>query len=281
MAKTRGPRPPAAQAPAAAIPAGDVPPAPTRAEPTAWEHYELWKRVCDAIRSLPDHFKTTTNIEGMLATDIFTLNSALGATIEEQVVHSLNSLRPVWDPNKEYQTYAFVRQPQTFPDVILRRKTNGQRILMGIELKGWYLLAKEGMPNLRFVQTPAVCNPQDLVVVVPWALSNVLSGSPVVFAPFLEGARFCAEQRNHYWQYQREGAGDRGVILATHATPYPRKSDPISDRAAHDPGGNFGRLARYGIMGDYVNEMKRTTLRGIPVSEWLGFFRAHAVDGEA
>src|SRR5262245_43086459 len=107
MAKTRGPRPPAAQAPAAPIAAADVPAAPTRAEPTAWEHYELWKRVCDAIRSLPDHFKTTTNIEGMLATDIFTLNSALGATIEEQVVHSLNSLRPVWDPNKEYQTFAF------------------------------------------------------------------------------------------------------------------------------------------------------------------------------
>lgn len=141
---------------------------PVRHEPTGWSHYDLWKRVCEAIRSLPDHFKTTTNIEGMLATDIFTLNAALGATIEEQVVYSLNSLRPVWDPDKAYQTHAFVRQPQTFPDVVLRRKTDGQDILMGIELKGWYLLAKEGMPNFRFTVTPACCNSWDLIVVVPW-----------------------------------------------------------------------------------------------------------------
>jgi hypothetical protein len=78
----------------------------------------------------------------MLASDIFTLNSALGATIEEQVVASLNTLRPVWDPDRQYQTYGFVRQPQTFPDVLLRRKTDGQDILMGIELKGWYILAR-------------------------------------------------------------------------------------------------------------------------------------------
>lgn len=55
----------------------------------------------------------------MLASDILTLNSALGATIEEQVVATLNTLRPVWDPDKQYQTYGFVRQPQTFPDVLL------------------------------------------------------------------------------------------------------------------------------------------------------------------
>src|SRR2546422_10442772 len=107
---------------------------PVRKEPSTWEHYELWKRVWEAMRSLPDHFKTTTNIEGMLATDIFTLNTALGATIEEQVVYSLNALRSVWDPNKVYQTYAFIRQSQTFPDVVLRRKTDGREIVMGIEL---------------------------------------------------------------------------------------------------------------------------------------------------
>jgi hypothetical protein len=65
------------------------------------------------------------------------------------------------------------------------------------------------------------------------------------------------------------------ITLAAGVAPYPKKSDPISDRT-HDPGGNFGRLARYGIMGDYVAEMKQTTLRGIPVSAWLNFFRTYA-----
>lgn len=251
------------------------PSSPVRREPTEWKHFGLWKRVCEAVRSLPDHFKTTTNIEGMLATDIFTLNAALGATIEEQVVYSLNSLRPVWDPDKVHQTYAFVRQPQTFPDVVLRRKTDGHDILMGIELKGWYLLAKEGMPNFRFTVTPACCNPWDLIVVVPWALSNILSGSPVVYAPFLELARYCAEQRNYYWQYQRQTRREATVTLATGVGPYPRKSEQIADRTS-DPGGNFGRLARYGIMSAYVSEMKQTALRGIPAEAWLTFFRRYA-----
>lgn len=207
-----------------------VPTAPIRRTPDDWTHCELWRRVCDAVRALPDYFKTETTIAGILGTDIFTLNAMLGATIEEQVVQSLNNLRAVWDPDRAYQTYAFVRQSQSFPDVILRRTVNGQDILMGIELKGWYLPAKEGMPNLRFTVTPAVCNPQDLLVVVPWALSNVVAGSPKVHAPFIESARFCAEQRNYYWQTERTSRSDKSITLSTAVTPYPRKSEAINDQ---------------------------------------------------
>ena len=41
-------------------------------------------------------------------------------------------------------------------------------------------------------------------------------------------------------------------------------------------GGKFGRLARYGIMGDYVQRMMDTSVRGITAKEWLDFFRKHA-----
>ena len=93
-----------------------------------------------------------------MATDIFTLNTALAATIEDSMVKTLNDLRTVWDPKDEYETYAFVRQPQTFPDVVLRRVDNGEDVLLGIELKGWYLLAKEEAPTYRFTVTEAACN---------------------------------------------------------------------------------------------------------------------------
>lgn len=252
--------------------AAPLPPAPLPAEPTGWEHYALWQRVVEALRALPDYFKSGTTIEGILGTDIFTLNAVLGATIEEQVVHTMNRLRSVWDPLKEYQTYSFVRQPQTFPDVVLRRAGSSE-ILMGIELKGWYLLANEGVPNFRFVVTPSACNPWDLLVVVPWALSNILAGSPVAHAPFIQGARYCAEQRNHYWTHQRTSKGDKSVILAEGVGPYPKKTDKISDRAASDAGGNFGRIARYGVMGEYVTQMRATSLCGIPASAWLAFFQ--------
>jgi len=117
--------------------------------------------------------------------------------IEEQVVSTLNGMRGVWDPDKEYQAYSFVRQPQTFPDVLLRKTTNGQDVLMAIELKGWYLLAKEKVPTFRFKQSPDGCNDWDLLVILPWALSNVLSGTPIAYHPFIIQARYAAQQRNY------------------------------------------------------------------------------------
>jgi hypothetical protein len=71
---------------------------------------------------------------------------------------------------------------------------------MGIELKGWYLLSKEGVPSLRFQTTPAACSPFDLIAVVPWHLSNVLSGTPVAREPWVSSARHAAEFRNHWWE---------------------------------------------------------------------------------
>jgi hypothetical protein len=86
--------------------------------------------VREALYGLPSHFRTQTNIEGISATDIFTLNAALGAAIENQVVETLNQMRAVWDGDEKYALYSFRRQSQTFPDVLLRRSvaeegTNG------------------------------------------------------------------------------------------------------------------------------------------------------------
>lgn len=253
-----------------------TPTAPISAEPTGWAHYELWKRVREAILALPNHFDSSTVIDGMLAPDVFTLHGALGATIEEEVVKTLNRIRSVWDPNKQYETYGFVRQPQTFPDVLLRKKTNGQDILLGIELKGWYLLNSEGMPNFRFVVNPGCCNPWDFLVVVPWVLSNVISGSPVVYDVFVEMAQYAAHQRNYYWQHGRTTTEDATITLAKDIKVYPLKKDKISDKAVYDPGGNFGRLARYGVMSEYVRKMMETSVRGVSAAEWLRFFKVHA-----
>ncbi len=73
-------------------------------------------------------------------------------------------------------------------------------------LKGWYLLAKEAEPSLRFQVTEIACADQDLLVVVPWVLDNVISGSPILFEPFVESARFAAAHRNHHSRYVRQTA---------------------------------------------------------------------------
>ena len=237
-----------------------------------WEHIQLYRNVREAIASLPIYFRTETQISGIMATDLHTLNTVLGATIEEQVVRTLNLIRNAWDPDEKYALYSFVRQAQTFPDVLLRRASDGD-VLMGIELKGWYLLAKEAEPSLRFQATSAACAIQDLIVVAPWSLGNVISGSPMLFEPFVESAKFAAEYRNHHWQHIRQTRLSPEIELSEGVAPYPNKSDHILDRPVADSGHNFGRLARTGLMDSYINKVNDVYLCGIKSVHWREFLK--------
>jgi hypothetical protein len=182
-------------------------------------------------------------------------------------------MRPIWDPDEKYLEYSFVRQAQTFPDVLLRKKTDSSsNPIMGIELKGWYLLAKEGEPSFRYKVTPDACAIQDLIVIVPWALDNVISGSPSVFTPYLESAKYAADYRNYWWQEVRNTSLDTTIHPPDSVSPYPNKSDRITDRPEQDSGGNFGRYARTGLMDDYIDRAKREQLCGISADHWLRFF---------
>jgi hypothetical protein len=240
--------------------------------------YEVYKNVREALFALPTYFRSDTSIEGILATDIFTLNAAFGATIEDQVVSTLNRMREVWDPGEKFMYHRFVRQPQTFPDVLLRRDTSGtdergSETLLGIELKSWYLLAKEGEPSFRFQVTPAACAKQDLIVVIPWALNNVISGYPKIFSPYVELAKYAAEYRNYWWEYIRKTKSIAEIVSPQNVSPYPQKSDKISDKPVSDSGNNFGRFARTGIMDNYLEIAKRESLCGIGAEHWLNFFK--------
>ena len=63
--------------------------------------------------------------------------------------------------------------------------------------------------------------------------------------------------------------------VPSHVGPYPAKRDLISDKPNSDGGNNFGRLARYGIMDDYIAAMMQEPVRGVPVSAWITFFKEH------
>lgn len=250
-----------------------APSAPTRQLPgESYEHISLYRSIRESIAALPIYFRTETHIAGIMATDLHTLNNVLGATIEEQVVRTLNLVRTSWDPQGRYALYSFVRQPQTFPDVRLK-KASSNETLMGVELKGWYLLAKETEPSLRFQTTAAACAPHDLIVVVPWVLSNVISGSPILFEPFIESARYAADYRNYHWRHIRQTTQDTSIETPQGVGPYPAKSDQISDRAKYDSGGNFGRLARSGLMDDYLAKLSDVSLCGIRAVHWRDFLK--------
>ena len=249
-------------------------PIPERRPPDPeWEHYGLFERVREAIFAVPGNFRSNVVIRGVQATDLFNLNALLGAAIEEGVVETLNSLRQLWDSSERYSMYSFVRQPQTFPDVRLQSSADPSDVLLGIELKGWYLLAKESEPSFRFLATPAACARSDLFVVYPWHLSEVISGVPQLSPPYVELAQYVAEFRNYHWEFVMSHRKSARVLLSSANRPYPTKADEISDRAEDDSGRNFGRIARTGIMDDFGDQAGNRLLSGTPARHWRRFLK--------
>lgn len=236
-----------------------------------WEHNELYFQVRESLIHITDDFKSVIEIKGVNATEIYAFSAVLGLTIEHEIIRTLNNLRNEWDSHGKYVDYRFVRQAQTFPDVLLMNDTG--LIIMGIELKSWYLLAKEREPSFRYQVTPNACTPQDLVVIIPWVLSNVLSGNPIVFSPYIENARYVAEYRNYWWQHIRNARSSTRIISAENVTPYPAAKSKIVDEPERDTGNNFGRIARTGLIDDYINYFQSEVLAGIRVDAWQAFLK--------
>ncbi len=253
---------------------------PVRRGPSEdWEHIELYRAVEAALYAVPAYFRSELNVVDVEATDLFQFNSPLAGAIEIQTVRTLNGLRELWDPGADYPDYTFVRQAQRFPDVVLRRENpDGEpKILMGIELKGWYALSKEGEPSYRMHVNPEACAPADLIAVFPWVFENVVSGAPRLLHPWVREARYAAEMKNWYWQHGRRARGNeppdyRVIRFAEAPVPYPARTDLVDDVAAVDGGNNFGRVSRTGIMSGFLEELMSQPLAGIPLKEWRAFF---------
>ncbi len=110
-------------------------------------------------------------------------------------------------------------------------------------------------------------------MVVPWVLGNVLSGSPILFEPFVESAKYAAEYRNYHWQHIRKTQQDTRIDIPEGASPYPPKTAQILDKPHADGSGNFGRLARKGLMDTYMQRLNKVQLCGIEVVYWREFLK--------
>ncbi|MDM8270775.1 MULTISPECIES: hypothetical protein [Bacillati] len=234
------------------------------------ERTELQMGVIKALQAVPMHFKSTINIEGLSATDLFAMNTLLGGAIEEQTVATLNATRAIWDPSGKWANYEFRRYAESFPDVRLER-AGGEQPLIGIELKGWYLLAKEEMPSFRFKASADAMTVWDLIAVFPWSLSNVISGQPILEEPYIEQAKYAADLRTYYWEHRSPNAMP---VEHPETHPYPEAGSSYSDIVHDDRGGNFGRIARvHGLMEDWVSDTMTLPLAGIEARWWVRFLK--------
>lgn len=234
------------------------------------ERTKLRNGVVRALRAVPMYFTSPINIEGLSATDLFAMNTLLGGAIEEQTVATLNATRSIWDADGQWADYEFRRYAESFPDVRLEREGDDEP-LIGIELKGWYLLAKEEMPSFRFKAAADAMTVWDLLAVFPWSLSNVISGKPVLASPYIEQAKYAADLRTYYWE-NRSDSAQKVEHPSTH--PYPVPGSSYSDIVHDDRGGNFGRIARIkGLMDEWVSATMQTPLSGIEARWWVRFLK--------
>lgn len=241
---------------------------------SSWEHFEVYNKIKQTLISIPLYFESKTNIQDLAIQDLFSLNTSLGFSIEQQVVNTLNRQRAQWDSGS-YGLYHFVRQQQVFPDVLFQNCADETNVL-GVELKSWYVMATEGEPSFRYQVTPNACAKADLLVIVPWCLSGVINGTPVAFEPLVLSAKGAAYFRNHHWTDLRKTDSDSKIESPKNVTPYPKKGDLISDKAVYDSGSNFGRLARTGLLDDYNEMIMSRDMNGISVRGWHNFFKSQA-----
>ena len=246
-----------------------------------WPHKALWERVKDALSVLPEHFDFPTIIEGVPAPDIPSANTFLGSGIEAHIPKALNRMREMWDPEGKYEDYAFVRQPQVFPDVPFRQMKPDGETLFALEIKSWYALAREREPSLRITVNSKWCHPADLVVVYPWALSNAIAGRAMLFPPFVTGCRTAARVRNAYWDKRGKTPADKKVVSPKGAAKFwPSKGSEFNDSAPSDKGGNFGRLARTGVMDAFITRLfAEQSIADIPLGSWQKFLTIYAASG--
>ncbi len=234
--------------------------------------------------SLPAECRIDNTYSGILATDLFSLNTLLGSMIESKVVSFLNSHRHLWDEGT-WKDCHFIRSNESFPDVRLVKVTDTKNIVLGIELKSWFILSKEGEPSFRYRTASEACDKGDLLCIVPWYLSDAVCGNPVLSSPWVYSAKAAAEATKRHWVYLRQtdtplSLTQRGLEVPDGIKPYMENArDKTNYKPLQDGGNNFGRLARTGIMDEFVNETLQTDILGIPANNWRLFLKAHTDAG--
>lgn len=236
------------------------------------EMLELYNNVQKALSAVPAHFSSPIHIEGIDATDLYTLNTLLSSAIEVQTTRALNDMRTLWDPEGKWTMWKFQRFPASFPDTRLVNPEG--EVALGVELKGWFLLTKESEPTCRFSVTREACASWDLLAVFPWSLDNVLSGTPILHTPFVNQARYIADMRTYYWQH-RKGTSDKNIECPDNVHPYMEPHAKILDTARGDnANGNFGRIARIKpLTNEWVQDTLDTYLAGIEARYWILFLK--------
>ncbi|WP_293913164.1 hypothetical protein [Deinococcus sp.] len=129
-------------------------------------------------------------------------NNYVGQGAEEALIQILNSTRfkILWYPLIHWNNLSrlkFIRNTVQFPDIHLI-DTLDNTILLSIESKTWFLFSGDDI-TARFHVSPTYIKNDTLIVIFPWVMSKLISGSPIMYEPYICNARELAELRDKTW----------------------------------------------------------------------------------
>jgi len=132
------------------------------------------------------------------------LNNYVGQGIEEYLCESLNvSLASSFVDGLE-----FYRNSSQFPDLFLI-DNNTKSILLSIELKSWFVFSGDEI-TARFHTSPDAIPDGSLLIIYPWLLDRIISGSPLLLAPHIADAKELALKRDSAWH--KEGVKKVDIV---------------------------------------------------------------------
>lgn len=227
-----------------------------------WPHHEMKQKVLRLLRGRCVYHDLVTQFQ------IRKSGIQADKMIEQFIYDVLDTFREEWAVGP----YAGCRvnyNPTSFPDITI---TSGREVILGIEIKSWHTLAKEGQPCFRFQASPLACAPHDILVVFPYYWENLWTnhGVALLLAPYIENSRFVATQRNETFDFEHPRNPVRRV---TGITPHTSKHrEEINDQPPEDKGGNFGRIGRLDLFRKFTWDLAATRVRmidpqGVPLAD--------------
>lgn len=175
-------------------------------------------RAVDRLRSLVGRTIDVIQIAGLrpddaalLGSNISKLSPFVSTMLERSVVDELTGVEPD-------HGYTWARQDPGFPDAGVV-DPDGLFTGDGIEVKCWYVLASE--ITGRFRESQRHLEGHDVrIALVPWVMSHIVFGSPVILDVAIIDAMSLAQARDahyhdppHYLVAKPEDTSDRGAQL--------------------------------------------------------------------
>jgi hypothetical protein len=208
-------------------------------------------------------------------------NNYVGQGIENTLVQHLNNAAyEKW--SKQDQNLQFARNTVQFPDLLLVDEEKDECFLH-VEVKSWYIFASDPI-TARFHTAPEYIKDDCLLVVFPWYMTEIVSGTPKLLSPLVGSAKELAERRDQVWIDGYQGRADPGTKKVETPPPGHLWDNPINQHNIKSIGyqrsstednweiesDNFGKVYRFyhPLTYDLKDDAYGKHVKGKEVSEW-------------